>query len=114
LNCFSNALGHATHSIHQCIWFDPPSRNTSRTIDWYHQAKGVWGKWGIRVPDRGGGKAKQLWQQGKQHYNKTGIWQRRGFKWAPNWFSEKAQVASEACIDKWWLWTVMLIYKTII
>lgn len=44
LNCFSNALGHATHSIHQCIWFDPPSRNTSRTIDWYHQAKGVWGK----------------------------------------------------------------------
>lgn len=33
LNCFSNAAGHATHSIHHCIRFDPPSRNTSRTID---------------------------------------------------------------------------------
>lgn len=60
LNCFSNAAGHAAHSVHHCIRFDPPSRNTSRTIDWYHQVKRVWGKWRIRVRERGGGKAKQL------------------------------------------------------
>lgn len=58
-------------------WLIPPSERSLGEIG----NKSVW--------ERRGGKAKQLWLQGKQHYNKIRIWQRRGFKWGLNCISEK-------------------------